>query len=83
MNYQIRTSINLFTLDIEKLYPSIQPRYAEEAFRRSWRRYNSWRGNKTIVEPSFKESYKEKVSKSSIRIPTGGSLSRLADISLH
>ena len=85
-------NINLFTLDVEKLYPSIQPRYAEEALLdllENIAEEDSKVGEaiKQFVELSFKESYityKEEVFKSSIGIPTGGSLSRqLADVFLH
>ena len=85
-------NINLFTLDVEKLYPSIQPRYAEEALLdllENIAEEDSKVGEaiKQFVELSFKESYikyKEEVFKSSIGIPTGCILSRqLAGVFLH
>ena len=83
---------NLFTLDVEKLYPSIQPNLAMEAI-------NDLLDNSTeedshtadavkeYVKLSFDESYvtfKDEVYKPKVGIPTGGSLSRqIADVFLH
>ena len=85
-------NIYLFTLDVEKLYPSIQPRYAEEALQDllgSLREEDRKIGQalEAFVKLSFQESYvtyKNDVFKPKVGIPTGGSLSRqLADIFLH
>ena len=85
-------NVNLFTLDVEGLYPSIQPELALQAIR------EVLSADKTIdkntknaiahfIELSFENayiSYKNECFKSKIGIPTGGSLSRqIADIFLH
>ena len=85
-------NINLFTLDVEKLYPSIQPQLALEAIK------EAFAGDKTtdsktklaceeIIKFSFEKSYvsyKDETFSSKIGLPTGGSLSRqIADIFLH
>jgi hypothetical protein len=85
-------NIHLFTLDVEKLYPSIQPRYAEEAILDMLEDIKEedvkiGEALKKLVKLSFEESYityKDEVFKSKIGIPTGGSLSRqIADVFLH
>ena len=85
-------NINLFTLDVEKLYPSIQPRYALEALEDMLMNVEEEdrkiaEAIKAFVKLSFEESYithKDEVFKPKIGIPTGGSLSRqIADILLH
>jgi hypothetical protein len=85
-------NIHLFTLDVEKLYPSIKPEFAEEALDDLLAGINEEDRNigtavKEFVHLSFNESYitfKDEVFKPKIGIPTGGSLSRqLADIFLH
>jgi hypothetical protein len=85
-------NINLFTLDVEKLYPSIQPALALQAIHETLLADNSTEDkNKTAIEEfirlSFKHSYvsyQNECYKSKIGIPTGGSLSRqIADIFLH
>ncbi len=88
----INEGYNLFTLDVEKLYPSIQPNLAMEAI-------NDLLDNSTeedshtadavkeYIKLSFDESYvtfKDEVYKPKVGIPTGGSLSRqIADVFLH
>ena len=84
--------MNLFTLDVEKLYPSIQPELALQAIRETLARDKTTdKKIKTAVEHfirlSFENSYvtyQDKCYKSKVGIPTGGSLSRqIADIFLH
>ena len=84
-------NINLFTLDAEKLYPSILPRYVE-ALQDLLSNINEDDVNigkavKEFVKLSLEESYityKDSVFKPKIGIPTGGSLSpQLADIVLY
>ena len=85
-------NIHLFTLDVEKLYPSIQPSLAKEALldllaNTSEEDEKIGKAVKAFVELSFQESYityKDEVFKPKVGIPTGGSLSRqIADIFLH
>ena len=85
-------NINLFTLDVEKLYPSIQPQYALEALRDMLSNIDEedrkiGEAIEAFVNLSFEESYityQDQVFKSKIGIPTGGSLSRqIGDIFLH
>ena len=80
------------TLDVEKLYPSIEPRYALEALRDMLAGVEEEdrkiaEAVEAFVKLSFEESYityEDQVFKSRIGIPTGGSLSRqIADIFLH
>ena len=87
-----KENINLFTLDVEKLYPSIQPELAIQAIRDAFATDKST-DKKTksailhFIQLSFENSYvsyQDKTYKSTIGIPTGGSLSRqIADIFLH
>ena len=85
-------NVNLFTLDVEKLYPSIQPELALQAI------HETLSADKTtdkktknaiemFIKLSFEHSYvtyKNECYKSKVGIPTGGSLSRqIADIFLH
>ena len=83
---------NLFTIDVEKLYPSIQPHLAEEAVADLLSNIEEEDADigeavKTFVKLSFDESYvtyNNRVFKAKIGIPTGGSLSRqIADTFLH
>ena len=86
-------SVHLFTLDVEKLYPSIQPELAIQAIEdllESTRDEEESRLGEAIlsfVKLSFAESYvtyKDGVYKPKVGIPTGGSLSRkIADSFLH
>ena len=85
-------NINLFTLDVEKLYPSIKPEYAAEALDDLLENIEeedekTGEAVKEFVKLSFQESYvtyKDQVFKSKVGIPTGGSLSRqIADTFLH
>ena len=85
-------NINLFTLDVEKLYPSIKPELAEEALNdlladMDEENHNIATAVKEFVHLSFNESYitfKNDVFKPKVGIPTGGSLSRqIADTFLH
>ena len=84
--------MNLFTLDVEKLYPSIDPELAVKAIKETLAKDTSIDKNiKTVighfVKLSFQNSYvsyKNETFKSKVGIPTGGSLSRqIADIFLH
>ena len=55
-------NINLFTLDVEKLYPSIQPQYVEEALQDLLSNINEEDANtakavETFVKLSLQESY--------------------------
>ena len=86
------SSFNLFTIDVEKLYPSIQPHLAEEAISDmlaglSEENTDKAEAVKKFVKLSLDESYvtyKERVFKPKIGIATGGSLSRqIADVFLH
>ena len=83
---------NLFTIDVEKLYPSIQPQLAEEAISDLLSNVTDEEVDvavavKEFVKISFCESYvtyKDRVFKPKVGIPTGGSLSRqIADTFLH
>ena len=85
-------NIHLFTLDVEKLYPSIQPELASQAIRETLSVDKSTDKKiktavKQFVDLSFENSYvtyKNECFKSKVGIPTGGSLSRqIADIFLH
>lgn len=85
-------NVNLFTLDVEKLYPSIQPDLALIEIKGSLALDKTTNSEiKTAVEEfiklSFDESYvsyKDQCFSSNIGIPTGGSFSRqIADIFLH
>lgn len=85
-------NVNLFTLDVEKLYPSIDPELAMKAINEILAKDTSTDKNiKTVIghfiKLSFQNayvSYKNETFKSKIGIPTGGSLSRqIADIFLH
>ena len=85
-------NINLITLDVEKLYPSIQPDLALIAINDSLTLDKTTnRKIKTAIAEfinlSFEASYvsyKSECFSSNIGIPTGGSLSRqIADIFLH
>ena len=85
-------TFNLFTIDVEKLYPSIQPQLAEEAVTDLITNLDEESAAvaeavKQFVKLSLDESYvtyKERVFKPKVGIPTGGSLSRqIADTYLH
>ena len=85
-------NVHLFTLDVEKLYPSIQPQLAMEALQDmlsgiSEEDQKVGKAIEEFVRLSFEESYithQDKVFKSKVGIPTGGSLSRqIADVFLH
>ncbi len=85
-------NVHLFTLDVQSLYPSIQPDLALQAIRNALSADTTTDNKlKTVIESfiklSFKYSYvsyKNDCYKSKIGIPTGGSLSRqIADIFLH
>ena len=85
-------NINLFTLDVKALYPSIQPELAIQAIREVLATDKTTNKNlKTtiaqFIELSFDNSYvayKDDCYRSKVGIPTGGSLSRqIADIFLH
>ena len=91
-NYLTDASFNLFTIDVAKLYPSIQPHLAEEAIADMLSGLNEENTDtaeaiRRFVKLSLDESYvtyKERVFKPKIGIPTGGSLSRqIADVFLH
>ena len=84
--------INLFTIDVEKLYPSIRPKLVMEAVKVMLETDDILDSNQktmieTFVEFILKESfvtYKDKCFKPKIGIPTGGCNSRqLADIFLQ
>ena len=80
-----------FTMDVEKLYPSIQPAIALQAVQETLAADTTTdRKLKSVIETfikvSFEHSYVayDECYKSKIGIPTGGSLSRqIADIVLH
>ena len=85
-------NVNLFTLDVEKLYPSIQPELALQAIHDALNTDETTDNlTKTAIEKFIKLSfdnayvaYKDECFKCEIGIPTGGSLSRqIADIFLH
>ena len=91
-NALAKDSFNLFTVDVEKLYPSIQPHLAEEAIADLLSDIDEEDAQvaeavKTFVKLSFDEAYvtyNNRVFKPKIGIPTGGSLSRqIADTFLH
>ena len=77
-------NIHLFTLDVEKLYPSIKPEYAAEALDDLLENIEeedekTGEAVKEFVKLSFQESYvtyKDQVFKSKVGIPTGGSILR-------
>ena len=83
-------NINLFTLDVEKLYPSIQPHLALIAINEAFAA-DKTTNNKTklaceeLIKFSFDHayvSYKNETFSSKVGIPTGGCLPRqIADIS--
>ena len=83
---------SLFTLDVEKLYLSIQPELALQAIHDALNADETTHNlTKTAIEKFIKLSfdnayvaYKDECFKCEIGIPTGGSLSRqIADIFLH
>ena len=85
-------NVNLFTMDVEKLYPSIKPELALQAIHDALAMDKTTdKKTKTAIEHfirlSFENSYvtyQNKCYKSDVGIPTGGSLSRqIADIFLH
>ena len=85
-------NVFLFTLDVEKLYPSIQPELAMQAIRDALAidKTTDKKTKKAIehyIRLSFENSYvtyQDVCYKSKVGIPTGGSLSRqIADIFLH
>ena len=82
----------MFTLDVEKLYPSIKPKLALMAIKEAFTADKSTNSKtkqacEELVKFSFDNSYlsyKDETFSSKIGIPTGGSLSRqIADIFLH
>ena len=84
--------LNLFTIDVEKLYPSIQPNLAIEALKDMINSDESLDNNvKTIIDTVIKftleetfVTYQDECYKSKVGIPTGGCNSRqLADIFLQ
>ena len=85
-------NINLFTLDVEALYPSTQPDLALQAVKEvllsdKTTNNNSKTAILKFIELSFEHSYvsyQDDSFKSKVGIPTGGSISRqIADIFLH
>ena len=85
-------NVNLFTLDVAKLYPSIDPDLAIKAIKEALAKDTSVDKNtRTVlahfIKLSFQHSYvsyKDDTFKPKMGIPTGGSLSRqIADIFLH
>ncbi|KAL5257197.1 hypothetical protein ACHWQZ_G012210 [Mnemiopsis leidyi] len=85
-------NVLLATLDVEALYPSINPDLAIEAMRHAFESDNTTTGGikealLKFTELSFKRScvtFRDNVYKSKIGIPTGGCDSRqIADIFLH
>ena len=85
-------NINLFTLDVEKLYPIIQPQLALIAIKEAFAADKTTETKtkmacEELIKFSFDNSYvsyKDETFSSKIGIPTGGSLSRqIADIFLH
>ncbi len=88
----LNENVNLFTLDVQSLYPSIKPALALDAIREALATDITTDTKiktaiKEFVELSFDNSYvtyNDECFKSKIGIPTGGSLSRqIADIFLH
>ena len=85
-------NVNLYTLDVEQLYPNIQPGPAMQAIRDAFAMDKTTDKNTKsailhFIQLSFDNSYityQDKTYKSIVGIPTGGSLSRqIADIFLH
>ena len=85
-------NVNLFSLDVEQLYPSIDPELAAKALKECFAKDTTTEKNtKTVIghfiKLSFQNAYvshKNETFKSKIGIPTGGSLSRqIADIFLR
>ena len=85
-------NVNLFTLDVESLYPSIDPELAMKAIHEVLMKdkttdKNTKKAIEHFIKLSFEKAhitYEVKVFKSKMGIPTGGSLSRqIADIFLH
>ena len=88
----VNENVNLFTIDVEKLYPSIQPELALQAIHEALEAdtttdYKTKDAIKQFIRLSFEHSYvsyQNECFKSKVGIPTGGSLSRqIADIFLH
>ena len=80
----VGTKVNLFTLDVEKLYPSIQPNLAMSAIEdvlnsntvvERWIKVAIQAFVKLSLDESY-VAYKGEVFKPKIGIPTGGSFSR-------
>ena len=89
---KVDKDINLFTIDVEKLYPSIKPNLALEALKDMLINDNLLNDNQkimieTFIEFTLKESfvtYKDKCYQPKVGIPTGGCNSRqIADILLQ
>ena len=89
---QPNEEINLFTIDVEKLYPSIKPSLAIQALKDMLNLDESLHKNtKTIIETFIKfaleenfVTYKDKGYKAKVGIPTGGCNSRqIADVFLQ
>ena len=89
---KVDKDINLFTIDVEKLYPSIKPNLALEALKDMLINDNLLNDNQkilieTFIEFTLKESfvtYKDKCYQPKVGIPTGGCNSRqIADIFLQ
>ena len=87
-----KENVNLFTMDVKALYPSIDPQLALQAIADALAKDKTTDKNtKTailrFIELSFENSYvtyRNECYKSKVGIPTGGSLSRqIADIFLH
>ena len=87
-----KENVNLFTLDVESLYPSIDPELAMKAIHEVLMKdkttdKNTKKAIEQFIKLSFDKAYitfEDKVFKSKMGIPTGGSLSRqIADIFLH
>ena len=85
-------NINIFTLDVKALYPSIKPELALQAIREvlatdKTTNKNTKNAIAQFIELSFENSYvayNNECYRSKVGIPTGGSLSRqIADIFLH
>ena len=90
--FGVGENVNLFTLDVKALYPSIKPDLALQAIRDvlatdKTNKKNLKKAIAQFIELSFENSYvtyKDSCYKSKVGIPTGGSLSRqIADIFLH
>ena len=89
---QTDKELYLFTIDVEKLYPSIKPQLAIEALQDMLNSDESLDSNlkiilETFIKFSLEEAfvtYKDRCFKSKVGIPTGGSISRqIADIFLQ